>query len=581
MKYKLIDPVIKNDNLNVIDRVLTNRGIPLEDVEHYLHTCADDVIDPSGIVRIKEGAQLLIRHLLNQDKIFVLVDSDADGFTSSALLINYLNALFPGLTQNNIYYGYHQGKGHGLSDTLDFILQNDYKLIICPDSSSNDYEEHKKCAELGIDVLVIDHHEADKVSEYACIINNQLCDYPNKALSGAGMVYKFCCYLDQILKKDVANDFIDLAILGIIADMMDLRPFEIRELINEGFNNLRNPFFKEMIASNKSAIDRAGGVNPHTVGFYVAPFINAVTRIGSMEEKNLLFESMLDFKAYELIPSTKRGCKGQFEPRVTQAVRTSKNIKTHQNKIIDQNYENISKTIEQDRLLDKNKLLIIKLNDNSIPREIIGLVANKLANEYQRPTLVLRYDEISNQWSGSGRGYGIDDFRNFVEQTNLVEFAQGHATAFGVAILNENMEKFVTLTNELLKDQLFVQTTLVDFIWDGMDLNYYDILDLGLAKSLWGQNLDEPVIAIENIKLTTNNIQLLKGNTVKITLNDGISLIKFRVSEEECDKIYPDINGRITINILGKCSINEWMGNISPQILIDDWEIVESIKYLF
>ena len=71
-----------------------------------------------------------------------------------------------------------------------------FSLVILPDSSSNDYEVHQKLSERGVDVLVIDHHEAEKISEYACVINNQLCDYPNKALSGVGLVYKFCKYID-------------------------------------------------------------------------------------------------------------------------------------------------------------------------------------------------------------------------------------------------------------------------------------------------------------------------------------------------------------------------------------------------
>lgn len=71
-------------------------------------------------------------------------------------------------------------------------------LVIAPDSSSNDYDIHKKLMEKGIDVLVIDHHEADRISEYACVVNNQLCDYPTKSLSGVGMVYKVCQYLDEL-----------------------------------------------------------------------------------------------------------------------------------------------------------------------------------------------------------------------------------------------------------------------------------------------------------------------------------------------------------------------------------------------
>ena len=86
----------------------------------------------------------------------------------------------------------------------------------------------------GVDVLVIDHHEADYISSDACIINNQLCDYPTKSLSGVGMVYKFCSYIDELLNVDYADQFLDLVALGMVADMMDLRDFETRHLITRG-----------------------------------------------------------------------------------------------------------------------------------------------------------------------------------------------------------------------------------------------------------------------------------------------------------------------------------------------------------
>ena len=160
---------------------------------------------------------MLIRHISQEDKTFIQIDSDADGYTSSSLLINYLNSLFPGYAQNNISYRVHEGKQHGL--ILETIPE-DVKLVIAPDSSSNDYEVHQQLRERGVDVLVIDHHEAEKISEYACIINNQLCDYPTKSLSGVGMVYKFCSYIDSLLNIDNANQFIDLVALGLIADVM-------------------------------------------------------------------------------------------------------------------------------------------------------------------------------------------------------------------------------------------------------------------------------------------------------------------------------------------------------------------------
>lgn len=97
---------------------------------------------------------------------------------------------------------------------MDFIPEGT-TLVIAPDSSSNDYDIHKTLSEKGIEVLVIDHHEAEKISEYACVVNNQLCDYPNKSLSGVGMVYKVCKHMDMLLNMDYADDYLDLVSLGL------------------------------------------------------------------------------------------------------------------------------------------------------------------------------------------------------------------------------------------------------------------------------------------------------------------------------------------------------------------------------
>ena len=121
-----------------------------------------------------EGAKMLISHIGQNDKIFIQVDADCDGYTSAAILINYLNCLFPHFVQTNITYRVHDGKQHGL---LIDTIPNDVKLVIAPDSSSSDFEIHEELYKKGIDVLVLDHHEAEKISEYACVINNQLCDY--------------------------------------------------------------------------------------------------------------------------------------------------------------------------------------------------------------------------------------------------------------------------------------------------------------------------------------------------------------------------------------------------------------------
>ena len=176
MEYQLIASGIPlGRELTAVEQVLAHRGIKPDDVEHYLNTTDQDIYDPHLIANIKQGVLMLITHISQNDKVLVQIDSDCDGYTSAATLINYLNCLFPGFVQNNIYYRIHRVKQHGI--ILDTI-PDDVKLVICPYSSSNDYEQHQSLSQKGVDVFVIDHHEADQISQYACIINNQLCDYP-------------------------------------------------------------------------------------------------------------------------------------------------------------------------------------------------------------------------------------------------------------------------------------------------------------------------------------------------------------------------------------------------------------------
>lgn len=578
MEYQLIASGIPHQNLSAVEQVLANRGILPENVDHYLHTTDADIQPPSLFPSMKDGAKMLVKHISQNDKVLIQVDSDCDGYTSAAALINYLNCLFPGFVQNNVYYRIHTGKQHGI--ILDTVPA-DVKLVIAPDSSSNDYEEHRTLMERGVDVLVIDHHEADSISEHACIINNQLCDYPTKSLSGVGMVYKFCSYIDELMNVDYADQFLDLVALGMVADMMDLRDFETRHLITRGLENIRNPYFKGMV--DKQAYSLKDGISPIGVAFYIAPYVNATIRMGTQEEKLMLFESMLDYRGYELVPSTKRGCKGQQETRVEQACRNCTNIKNRQTKARDAALETIEHIIKEKNLLD-NKILAIKLDTFSADKNLTGLIANQLMAKYQRPVLLLNKTE--NGWEGSGRGYDkskFDNLREFLKESGLVMYAEGHANALGVGITDEWFNTFIEYSNRELADFDFTPCYKVDFIFNGGDFRGKDIVEIAELKSLWGQGVDEPLIAIEHINVYGGNVTLMsadKNPTLKITLPNGTSLIKFKSSQEEYEKLYSEV-GCITINVVGKCERNIWNGIVSPQIIIEDYEIVGEQKYYF
>ena len=495
----------------------------------------------------------------------------------------------------------HGGKQHGLSDiNINDLLARNFKLVICPDSASNDYEQHQFLKEHGIDVLVLDHHEAEKVSNYACIINNQLCDYPTKSLSGGAIVYKFCCYLDKIGGTNYAIEFEDLAALALIGDMMDLKDFETHYLVKDGLQRIRNPFFVDMVNRQHYKLDN--NLTPFGIAFYVVPYINAMTRSGTIDEKYLTFEAMLEWRAEEKIPSTKRGFKGTLETRKEQAVRTCFNVKTRQKKNQDKSLDNIEDLIAELDLL-KNKILIVPTEEEDVDKNLAGLIANQLASKYQRPTLVLRrivnilpagvtddgmntIDEEVVSYEGSGRNYGksrLENLRQFCNDTNLVMYAEGHASAFGIGIWEENLQKFIDKTNELLKDFDNTPCYFVDLEVSADQLTDNEVFAIGSNSDIWGQGLDEPLIAITGIKISADDIHYMgeKQNTLKLTFpGRKTSMLKFNIKEDEKEMLDPK-DGTLTITAIGKCSLNHYMGNVTPQVMLEDFEIVKQTKWDF
>ena len=581
MKYELIAE--KPANRTLIEQVLINRGLKPEDINHYLSANEKDLIDPLKLDNMERGARMYIKHIAADDPMTMIVDPDVDGMTSAALFINYTYKLFPAYVQNRITYLCHSGKQHGLNDMMDEIPK-DTKIMVLIDSSSNDYEYHKELADRGIDVLVVDHHEADKVSEYACVINNQLSQgYSNKNISGVGVIYKFCCYLDKKLSIYNAHDLEDLVSIGLIADMMDVRSFETRYLVSNGLKDIQNPLIKEL--ANRQAHQFQNGITPTGAAFYIAPFINAVMRSGTMEEKFLLFESMLEHRAYEMIPSTKRGCKDQLETLVEQAARTSNNVKARQKRSVDAGLAVINKMISEQNLL-KNKILIILLSDDSLDRNLAGLVANQLASEHQRPTIVVRDSVVDGKrvWGGSARGYeksSLKDFRAFVKSTGLAD-GQGHANAFGITIHYEDMSAFIDKTNEMLADIDFSPNYQVDAIIDYSRLTDSIVFEIANWAELWGQNLSEPLIAIEKVPANTETFALIGSNqkTMRISHETNkLNFIKFNLKDEEKDALQR--NEAFNLNIVGKFVLNNYMGVITPQVQIVDYEIISTRKWDF
>lgn len=385
--------------------------------------------------------------------------------------------------------------------------------------------------------------------------------------------------------------------------MMSLRSIQTKHLIGTGLARPRNPFIVTM--AQKNSFSLKGKLTPIGVAFYIAPFVNAMTRSGTIEQKLLLFESMLKYKAFEKLPSTKRGHSiGDTETLVQQAVRVATNVKNRQTKVQDELMQKVQTKIAKHNLLD-HKVLLFLMDPGEIDRNVAGLVANKIMAKYQRPVCILtrvqtkiqgmkiaelpwdEYEEVCVvSYAGSARGCdktGINDFKSICLQTGVCNYAQGHPGAFGLSINEQNIQTFIQKTDQILSNMNDEAVYYVDYIYDSENIKSKDILDIATLEDLWGKDIDQPYIAIRNLKITPDMVTIYdkRGYTIKIKTPSGVDIIKFRASEQDCEKLQTNNTGFIEVNVVGRCSQNEWLGNISAQIFMEQYEIIDSNKYYF
>ena len=584
MKTKLYSKF--DENTPMLNRVLINRGVPINELRHYMNTTDRDINDFLflGEDDLKQAAVHLCNTIQEDKSCLIIVDADCDGYTSSAILINYLHHWVPSWTERKLKWFLHSGKQHGLSDCIQEALC--YDLIICPDSSSNDYDYHQRLSDAGIPVIVLDHHEAPEKSKYATIINNQLSDYPNKDLSGAGVAWQFCRYLDHMLEDNYANELLDLNALGNCGDMMSMLSIETKHLINKGFltENIKNPFIYHM--AQKNAFKLGNEITPMGAAFYIVPFVNAMVRSGTQEEKDILFRAMLNHKAFEKTAEIKYNKPTGKEITVAErAISVCEAVKRRQTKIETDTMEFIEKKIKENNMME-HKVLLFLLEPGQVDRNVAGLVANKIMAKYQRPCCILT--RVDNEgilsFQGSARGcdkVGITEFKDICAATGYTMYEAGHQGAFGLGILEDNIENFVKATDLSLADMSDEPVYYIDHIFHGNNVDCNQVLEIANHPELWGSRMDEPYMMIEDLVVTNDmvNVYEKKTNTLKITLPNGLALIKFNITDDERDMFKGD--GCIRLNIVGQCRKNEWMGNVSAQMEIKDYDIITQSKYYF
>ena len=590
MKYRLRNNY-STDSSKALGEILSDRGV--SDIYNFMNPTAACELNPYDLKNIEAAAERLLHHLRRNSKILFIVDCDVDGFTSSSILWLYIKHTFP---EVELEFTVHEHKQHGLDDKVDWITDEArWDLVVIPDAGSYDVKEHRMLGELGMDVIVLDHHDQlydekgnPVISDLptAIVVNNQLSpNYTNKSLCGAGVVYKFCEVLDEELGIHLAHNYIDLAALGEIADVMDRTNIETNYIMMEGLKNIHNEGFRTLIeAQSYSLKDKAvspyDGLTPIDVAFYIAPLINAITRVGTIQEKETMFYCFIE--PNRTVPSTKRGARpGDIEYAAEQTARVGKNAKARQDRLKEQAMGIIDFKIQKDGLDDNNIILVELDGSDNIPQELTGLIAMNVVSKYHKPVMIGRRNN-SNEIQGSirsdGNFAGLPSFKKFLEDSGLVTYTAGHDNAAGWGLNGDKLNALINYANSHLKAEDFENCYVVDYILDGGEYNEELLESLASHPEYFGNHIEEPTLVIKNIPLMNVMTMGTNKDSIKISYN-GIDYVKFK----DTAFIEEVMNNRTKkLTVYGRANLNEWMGKKSVQIFITDYELVEdSSKYDF
>lgn len=523
----------------IIDKLLDSRGI--DDYDEFLHPRQSSLIPFDEMKGLDEAAQMIFSVMDRNGTVGVHFDVDQDGISSGAIATRWLRH-----NGCNVETFINEGKSHGISG-LDVLELDDIDLLWIVDSIDNSFEQYERILEAGVQIVITDHHivntellDAINANPDIVLVSSAI-DYPNPELSGAGVTWKLCQYMDTLNLDDFADTLVDLAAVGIVADMTDLsmKSKENRKICYDGFNN-----------QNNIAIQRINGpynFDSQAVSFGIAPLTNAAMRTRNNQLARDLFLSDDAREVSRLIKDLKR-CKESQNLQVSD--------------LLPSLYE------QAESQLDKKCMYFFIDTD----ADVSGLIANRLLGMYQRPLFVLRervrIDEdtgevYAHEYSGSCRAVGIENFKSYVERTGL-GWSGGHENAFGFGVEVDDFEYFQELIEDMLRDVEFVQTTDVDLWLNADEISNWLITQLKNISRISGRGF--PPVTVLCSGITDYTVSTMSnGKHVKI-ITPNLECIRWNY-DGDIDEI------RGCLSLVGTLDISTFRNTGTKQLIISDWRL--------
>lgn len=372
----------------------------IEPLEHYdnIHIVAKELLDS-----IKWG-----------EKIYLLVDSDNDGFMSASMTYVFFKKVNPSLDIIPIFHNKNP-KAHGLEDeeVMKILKSFEPSVLFITDAGTSDTKRCKKLKDLGWGIYIADHHLLSKENPYAQIVNNQLSEnVENKYLSGCGVTFKVLQAIDILNDTNYSNDLISYVHCANVGDSCNFTSYENQSFRHWGLLNIHPNLLPFIEAFNQ-------GITNHDFSFGMISKFNALIRVGSLEDKQQLFATLCGIG------------------NVEDSIKRCNSCYSKQNRERD-------KLINDIKIISDTNIMLCKIEAKT---PLTGLIANKLMSQYNKPIMLL-HDRENGEVAGSVRS--PIELRDVLNKCDLFSYNSGHQFAFGTAYQKSNEDGIIEYLHSLV-----------------------------------------------------------------------------------------------------------------------------------
>ncbi len=538
-------------------RLLINRGITTAtEANAYLYPTFDQLHSPFRLADMDKAVERIHTAISRGEKICVYGDYDTDGTTATALLLHTFRQMD---VPADYYIPNRFDEGYGLSeDTVRTIHEeNNAKLLITVDCGINSVNEVKLANQLGIDVIITDHHQPEEEQPPAhALISPKVPgnEYPYTELAGVGLAFK----LAQGLVDDTEflESLLDLVALGTVGDMASLTG-ENRILSRLGLAELNKrgrPGIHALCEAAGHKIDAP--VDGYAISFKLAPRINAIGRIDTADT------------AVELLTADSEDVATRIAFQLNQANQKRQEL---ERQIQDQAMEIIEREVDDDTV----GIVVASDRWDAKAQGVVGIVASRLKETYYKPAIVLAVN--GDEATGSGRcieGMNLAD--SLVACTDLLVKHGGHAAAAGLTIKTRNIPQFSQTFNEYASEHLTGEA-----LQPKLDLEFethFSLLTLDTLRELeqfepFGQKNPAPLFGKRRVKVANGTPRTMSdGKHLKMFVNDG-DVRHCAIAWGAGDQLVTFNRANVSLDVAFSPQINEWQGTQSVQLILKDWEI--------